>query len=921
MKWSIKLVVVLSMATLVGCGGGSTDSSSNASGESTVETANQRINKALFSGDVSGLQTIDMTTLLDRAIIEATNQRDAKRNIITSIYGDGRDVKDVSISLGTSSSANIGIQASTTASSLIVSDSGNSLAAVAQYGNGRGLAYGADVLQWMAGTSKEQQHYPLFLRAFKWLMTGDGNSSLPSTIKFATAGYNVTHVKNFISRTGSVPEAVDCAVADSSNTCWTKADVIVFGGSTPSSDELTALVQKYLSAGKAVIYMHPNWTQSAGGIQVLSAMGMTLGGYPGNYFASTAGVSVSSDRTITESITATDKLSKLITSLQLLKSENPNVDLATDTSSVTPFATMLNEFSALNSANINIFYGDSRYLLHRLLVLWADMQRPSISYGNISRSDTANFLKTYASDSFQWFARSTTTTATAGQGDFMPAAAQHLATSADWEEIKVTIPQVSGVTLIGRAAVPAKAVQIEIVDDAGATGLGVQTNNLRTWGNPLTDSSDKYAHPMRPQSFTVKLNKGVNHFVTPNGGPLMLNYSGATEGTVVRLRVKGSAKYAHYDFTQDISNTELAEASASLQSKTFGWNTFKFVGGEIQQTTAMAISAIGNKTPNEYIEQVKTVIFDSNHIANGYNNMPLDNSTQQYCNTLGWDCTGTLHRAPGVQHFVGWIATCGFLCSGNPVDAYTGVDTGWGWVHELGHNTVQNVLTMTFPSTADNKTTIGCGTECNNNILAGLSMLRKYSIYASDNNGSNFNHPILYSYIQVNRTTGLSGEALRQDMEARLWQGSDNAKQAFHMQLAHLYTRLHLGKSKPDIQGVFEFMRLLNISQRLYNNIDLATASTTEKNKLGLGGYKSKDLTRPDLIYVLSSKIMGYDLKQLFTLYGLPVTDNAKASIALLGLADAPLYFYAQPSGKSNHLDQGLWLTIPATGTVSAYPY
>ena len=80
------------------------------------------------------------------------------------------------------------------------------------------------------------------------------------------------------------------------------------------------------------------------------------------------------------------------------------------------------------------------------------------------------------------------------------------------------------------------------------------------------------------------------------------------------------------------------------------------------------------------------------------------------------------------------------------------------------------------------------GTECNNNILAGLSMLRKNEIYALDNNGNNFNHPRLYSNILDNRNTNLSGEALRLDMEKRLWQGDDNAKQAFHMQLAYNYS-------------------------------------------------------------------------------------------------------------------------------------
>ncbi|WP_174668367.1 hypothetical protein [Psychrobacter sp. DAB_AL32B] len=157
-------------------------------------------------------------------------------------------------------------------------------------------------------------------------------------------------------------------------------------------------------------------------------------------------------------------------------------------------------------------------------------------------------------------------------------------------------------------------------------------------------------------------------------------------------------------------------------------------------------------------------------------------------------------------------------------------------------------------------------------------------------------------------------------MEKRLWRGSDNAKQAVHMQLAHNYTKLHQGKAKPDLQGVLEFMRLLNTSQRLYNQIDLSKASQAEKNKLGLGAFNQKNLSRPDMLYVLSSKIIGYDLKAMFALYGLPITETAQDSVALLKLPEAPLNFYTQPANRANHLNEGTWVTLPATGPIADYP-
>ena len=147
---------------------------------------------------------------------------------------------------------------------------------------------------------------------------------------------------------------------------------------------------------------------------------------------------------------------------------------------------------------------------------------------------------------------------------------------------------------------------------------------------------------------------------------------------------------------------------------------------------------------------------------------------------------------------------------------------------------------MVFPSTETGKT-IGCVVKCNNNILASLSMMRKYHLYAQDSNGSNFRHPTLYANIKNTRSLGLSGEAQRAAMEKRLWQdGYHVSMQAFHIQMAMNYTRLHQGKSRPDLQGVFEFIRLLNTSQRLYNQIDLSKASQADKNKLGLGAFNAK---------------------------------------------------------------------------------
>ena len=658
--------------------------------------------------------------------------------------------------------------------------------------------------------------------------------------------------------------------------------------------------------------MHPNWTQSAGGIQVLAAMGMTLGGYPGNYYAGTTGVSVSGSRTVAQSLAAADKLGALVTSLGLLRQGTLNLDLASDSTPATPFKSMLGELAALNGAGVSIFAGDSSYLLHRLLVLWADTQRSAIAYGSLSRAVPAPFLRAYASDAFLWFARGATTAAPGGQGDYMPAVAQTLVPGSDWEDIDVTLPQTSGITLIGRGAVPGKGVQVEVRDRAGAASLAIQTSYLRSWGNPLTDAANTYARPLQPQSFAVPLGAGSTPFVTPNGGPLMLSYSGATADTVVKLRVKGAVKYAHFDYTRSMSNSELAQASAALKAGTFGWQTTKVSGGEIQQIIKFAQKVIGETAPDVYANRsIRDGLFMSNHIANGYNDAGMTATVASLCSSFAWTCDGSVHKQPLVQHFVGWIATCGFLCSGNPIDGAAGIDLGWGYAHEMGHNTVQRVMRIMPDGTH------GCGVECDNNLLASATALRVYELYGLEiSSGHPLDHPGLYAAVVASRATGLTDDALVANMQKRVWSDSgQDIMRAVHFQLAFQFTQYRSALAAPGMASTLDFFSLLTKGDRLVaKDFSAATAA-----HYGMGRYTTNSISNHDLLYVLSSKIIGRDMRKLFWMYGIAPSNDALNSVADLGLPIAPRSFYALPKGKHNQLATGKWVDLES-GT-PAWPY
>ena len=923
---------------LTACGGGGSSNGDSAQPEEKpiippVIVPNDRVKLALETGSAANLTEQDRQTLINLALNTAKQQQNWQKKLLTALYSNTNN-QPLQPYLQFTPNASINIYPTdlSTALPIAVSDKncnwaltlqnnkGCGLGVASQIGNGRALAYGQNMFNGVLNSNPDFTQFTEVLNnSLRWLITGDTKQAVNKALNVSVQGMPADQVKRYLEQQlGTTVTFPECNALDPKNACWQDLDLIVISSNIANQTFEKELIEKYLKAGKAVYFQANTYGMNSNIDKVLAAMNMQANN---SYYRNKDEILLSAKLSPQQRWDQFNQIDATINVLQYFADPAAvNLgELKSDHDIIQGINTLSSSLQNLNNQGFSAFSEQNTNSILKPLVLLADLWRPSVNYNNLKKNgDAQAFMQAYASDAWLDYKRHATTASLTGAGDYMPVEAQNMPVSSDWETITVTIPQTSGITAIGRASIPAKAMSIQVVDAQGAN-LSVQTSYLRAWGNPFDD--DGYKRPLRPNSYNVKLDtQQDNTFISPFGGPLMLTYNNAKAGSTITLKIKGSAKYAHYDFTQEMSQAEKSQATQVLQSKTFGWNTFKFVGGEIQQTNAYALKAIGNLTPDVYIERIKTVIYDSNHIANGYNNMPLDNGTQQYCNTLGWDCTGTVHRAPNVQHFVGWIATCGFLCSGNPSDGSTGLDIGWGWVHELGHNTVQGVLTMTFPST-ENKTTIGCGTECNNNILAGLSMLRKNEIYGLDNNGNNFNHPQLYNYIKTNRDSGLSGEALRTNMEKMLWQGSDNAKQAVHMQLALNYTKLHQGKAKPNSQGVMEFMRLLNISQRLYNQIDLSKASEADKNKLGLGAYSSKNLTNPEMIYVLSSKIIGYDLSEIFKLYGLPISDTAHTSVAMLNLPAAPLNFYAQPANRSNYLNEGTWITLPSTGVVANYPY
>jgi hypothetical protein len=674
-----------------------------------------------------------------------------------------------------------------------------------------------------------------------------------------------------------------------------------------------------MAGGKGLMYLHNNWVESAGGRKLMSAMGIRHGDFAGNYYLGDDSHRISSDRTLAGQLAATDRLSSHMAVVQQLQT-GANVDFGSDKALVQQLDALRQDLLRFEGAGTNIFADDfpqKPYLdAQRRLVLWADLYRSEVDYTAVRRSNAGAFYRTLAADSLSYALRPAEATPQ-NFADWMPVGAKNLTPIANWETISVTIPQGSGRTAIGRGAIPGKALEIEVLDAAGAK-LALRVGNIRTRGNP--QGQENYTRARFPDGHQTALKPGQSlRYVTAWGGPLFLDYSGATAGTEVLLRVRGSVKYAHFDYSKQPRKAEVDEAVAALVRGDFGWQTAKFIGGEVQQTIALAKSAIGTQDPEVYVqERLRNLIFNSNHIANGFNNIALSSKQKAVCDELAWDCEGNLHRQPSSQHLVAWMALCGYLCSGQPIDSFAAVNPDWGWWHEVGHNTVPRYMTQTFTNAAGKGA--GCGTECDNNILASASAMRLYDLTngAEDINGWASDHRYLYNKIAEFRNQGLSGEALRQAMYNDLWVGTGQphaAMRAVHFQIGFIYARSRLNQAQATSQDTLEFFGLVARGNRLVDN----TWTEANKAQFGMGRFSDKKINNQDLFYVLSSRVIGRDMRKIFAMYGLPVSETALGSIADLGLPMQDEVFYALPNSGANMLKQGQWLDF--SGAVPTYPY
>jgi hypothetical protein len=110
-------------------------------------------------------------------------------------------------------------------------------------------------------------------------------------------------------------------------------------------------------------------------------------------------------------------------------------------------------------------------------------------------------------------------------------------------------------------------------------------------------------------------------------------------------------------------------------------------------------------------------------------------------------------------------------------------------------------------------------------------------------------------------------------------------------------------------------MTLLSKGGRLVANTKDATQWSADRAKYGMGSYANNTIENRDLLYVLGSKIIGQDLRNIFFMYGIPLTQTSLDSVASLNLCVAQQKYFQLAADKSNQPATGTWGSLESAQT------
>ncbi|MGR5096663.1 ImpA family metalloprotease, partial [Vibrio maritimus] len=542
-----------------------------------------------------------------------------------------------------------------------------------------------------------------------------------------------------------------------------------------------------------------------------------------------------------------------------------------------PLRNIRNAISFFDNQDVSILETDN--LDHLQIPIYiADILRDSIEYsgyrfyadlyGTASSVDYDKWFKAYFTDLTTHYARSDNKVNN-DVGGFSPREDEIALLPLLTQDFTYDLTTDSHVTATGLYIKAGQESTIKRTDN-NPSSVKLYINYQRDGATKLfsTGSGRPYSRPAYDRSHGITLEAGKEVSISsPIGGTLFISVPDNDDGDTISLNVKN---VLINPTISGVSNSDISNFESALNNSPFNWVTV--ITKEVQiHSIASKFEETLAKYDNDvekFMEDIITYTLGNFGYAGYLSNTLPDHtdSVKQFCSELGITdlCADrSLHSRNSVQHIYVDRATCGSLCSGNPYDRFSAYEPGdWGDSHEIGHNLQTSKLKI-----YDSRSS-----EVSNNIFPVESRRLKAIANGSEYYDARSNFSSTFNLMK-------QGLGKLNDTEHPLWNGTGIYDKAFE--------RLGFYNQLKFASGDTEFYTKMYLLQRIALNRDNSDTTWAEyKDRLGFSEYTRdsfKNMNGNDFMAISSSLLIGKDMSQFFEGFGISVSNEARAQIAIEG--------------------------------------
>jgi immunomodulating metalloprotease len=431
----------------------------------------------------------------------------------------------------------------------------------------------------------------------------------------------------------------------------------------------------------------------------------------------------------------------------------------------------------------------------------------------------------------------------------------------------------------GLYAIPGRSVTITRTDNSGAQ-VSIVVNMLRD--TTRIYDTNGYTRPKRLGSPRIVLAPGATTTITsPYGGPIYVFVEKNMTEPETNLRFSGAITHPILRNMRDAA--QVAAFNAEVASTPTNWVVLASEYLTIHTTKAkfrQTLTAHGESIDLLADRIWKYMIKDTYELA-GFNteagDLSLAPGVAQFCAANGWDCGGIQHRRGAMQHVISDQALCGSGCAGNPYDQNWALEPlGWGETHEIGHN-LQRARTKIYDDRSG---------EVSNNIYPAHKIM---AYNRAENPATPLTRDVgatqnVFNVLVASMQSGASATHVYDAVWSNAAYAANNSfRLAFYRQLVE-YARHY----NPAIfTDGWELYTLMHLQER---NFSAASAQWNSASAaLGFSTYATypSSISANDFMLISASRIIGRDMRPIWTMYGITFSAEAAAQVASFNYAQA----------------------------------